>query len=218
MHTLVLYCKSYRNDIIKEFDELYVQIYGEAPGTSDPVYHGSQIKSEFIEAWNTLIPIIENTEGTFTFLEIGAYRGLWPLMLSFVCQALDKPFEYTTVTWLEQDPNNDGIHKVVNYYNDNNLSFNLINQNSQIPTTLNSLQESYNIVFIDADHRYEGVMKDIEIYSPLASDLLMFHDIRPIKPTAGCGVYKALEDSNITLDKEIVVDGVKMGIGFKYIS
>lgn len=203
--------------MIKEFDELYVQIYGEAPGTSDPVYHGSQIKSEFIEAWNTLIPIIENTEGTFTFLEIGAYRGLWPLMLSFICQALDKPFEYTTVTWLEQDPNNEGIHKVKNYYENKGLTFNLISKNSQLPSTVKDLKDKYHTVFIDADHRYEGVKKDIQLYSSLATKVLMFHDIRPIITTQYCGVHQSISDLDIILDKEIVFDGEKMGIGFKFI-
>ena len=204
--------------MIEEFDKLYVQVYGQTPGTSDPVYHGSQIKSEFIQAWNELISIIQKTEGTFTFLEVGAYRGLWPLMLSYVCEALNKPFEYTTVTWLDQDPNNEGMHKVIEYYAAKGLEFNLINQNSQLPETLEQLESSYNVVFIDADHRYAGVKKDIEIYSHLAANVLMFHDIRPINTTPDCGVNQAIQDCGITLDKEIVVDGSKMGIGFKYIN
>ncbi len=204
--------------MIEKLDKLYQEVYSQHPGNHNPVYNGSQIKEEFTQAWEELTNIIKGIDGTLTFLEIGAYRGLWPLMLSMVCEELNKPFEYTTVTWISQDPNNDGIHKVINHYKNNNLTFNLIDQNSQLPNALNSLEESYHIVFIDADHRYDGVMKDIKLYSPLASNLLMFHDIRPITPTSGCGVYKALEDSNITLDKEIVVDGEKMGIGFKYIS
>ena len=58
--------------MIKEFNKLYTQIYGHPPGNVDPIYHGSQIKNEFIEAWNILIPLIQNTEDTFTFLEITA--------------------------------------------------------------------------------------------------------------------------------------------------
>tara|TARA_R100000951_G_scaffold105429_2_gene99228 strand:- start:980 stop:1594 length:615 start_codon:yes stop_codon:yes gene_type:complete len=203
--------------MIEEFDSLYVQVYGQPPGTNDPVYHGSQIKGEFIRAWNELIGLIQNTEGTFTFLEVGAYRGLWPLMLSFVCERLNKDFIYTTVTWLEQDPNNEGIHKVQAYYESKGLQFNLVDKNSQLPETLEELEDSYHVTFIDADHRYEGVKKDIEIYSSLATKLLMFHDIRPKDTTPNCGVYQAIEDCGITLDEEIVVDGQKMGIGFKWI-
>jgi cephalosporin hydroxylase len=203
--------------MIEEFDKLYQKVYNEHSGTINPVYHGSQIKEEFILAWNELIPVIENTPGTFTFLEIGAYRGLWPLMLSFVCEALQKPFEYTTVTWIDQDPNNQGIFKVKQYYEDNQLQFNLKNRNSQLEETLNTLSSNYDVVFIDADHRYDGVLKDIKLYSPLATQLLMFHDIRPKAINSSCGVYQAIQDSGIVLDKEVVVDGGIMGIGLKYV-
>jgi hypothetical protein len=203
--------------MIEDFDKLYQKIYQEPPGTINPVYHGSQIKEEFILAWNELIQLISNSKEVFTFLEVGAYRGLWPLMLSFVCKALDKEFEYTTITWLDQDPNNDAILKVKQYYEDNGLKFNLINQNSQLDETLKLVNNSYNVVFIDADHRYEGVLKDIQLYSSLASKLLMFHDIRPKETNFNCGVYQAIQDSNITLDKEIIVNGNIMGIGLKFI-
>jgi hypothetical protein len=45
----------------------------------------------------------------------------------------------------------------------------------------------------------------------------MFHDIRPKETTPNCGVYQAIRDSNIILDKEIIVNGNLMGIGLKYI-
>lgn len=203
--------------MIEDFDKLYQEIYNENPGYINPVYHGSQIKEEFILTWNEIIKIIPNVEGVFTFLEIGAYRGLWPLMLSFVCKALDKEFEYTTITWLDQDPNNSAILKVKQYYEDNGLKFNLINQNSQLDETLKFVDSSYNVVFIDADHRYEGVLKDIQLYSSLANKLLIFHDIRPKEINPNCGVYQAIRDSNIVLDKEIVVNESIMGIGLKFI-
>lgn len=204
--------------MIEEFDQLYQQVYNELPGLADPIYHGSQIKNEFIEAWNTIIPIIEHTEDTFTFLEIGAYKGLWPLMLSFVCNSLNKKFEYTTITWMDQDPNNVDIFKVKTYYENNGLQFNLINKNSQLVSTVNELKNQYHCVFIDADHKYEGVKIDIELYSNFATKILMFHDIRPIDITPHCGVYQAIKDLGITLDKEIIYDGQKMGIGLKFIS
>ena len=34
-----------------------------------------------------------------------------------------------------------------------------------------------NLLFIDAGHGYEDVKKDFEIYSPLCTDIVMFHDI-----------------------------------------
>lgn len=34
-----------------------------------------------------------------------------------------------------------------------------------------------NILFIDADHAYEAVKMDFEMYSPLCTDIVAFHDI-----------------------------------------
>ena len=34
-----------------------------------------------------------------------------------------------------------------------------------------------NILFVDADHTYESVKNDFEMYSPLCSDIIVIHDI-----------------------------------------
>jgi hypothetical protein len=73
------------------------------------------------------------------------------------------------------------------------------------------------MVFIDAGHKYHEAANDIEKFANLASDILLFHDIRPITPTDNCGVYQAIQDLKITLDEEIAV-GDEMGIGIKYIN
>lgn len=208
----------YKIQNMEEFDMLYHNIYPYSGGSGDPSYHGSQIKEEFKRAWDCIIEYIEDIPGVVSFLEIGAYKGLWPLMLSFICKKLDKKFNYTTITWLDQDYNNQDLLKIKEYYNQEGLKFKLINLNSQDPTSKSKLKSKYHIVFIDADHRYEGAKKDIELYSSLATKLLIFHDIRPIIPTSNCGVYKAIKDSSIELDKEIIVDGGKMGIGIKFIN
>jgi hypothetical protein len=181
------------------------------------VFNGSQILKEFIEAWNQLIPVIEKTQ-SISFLEVGAFGGVWALMLSHVCEPLNIPFTYTTVTWIKSDYNgNSPLFKVKSYYENKNYNFNLIDSNSQDPKTKDFLESNYDIVFIDADHRYERVMKDISLYSSLATKVLLFHDIRPIISTSDIAVYKALQDSNIILDKEIVTNPSTMGIGLKFI-
>lgn len=50
------------------------------------------------------------------------------------------------------------------------------------PKTLKALERKLNgrpinILFIDASHRYRYVKKDFEIYSPLCSDIVAFHDV-----------------------------------------
>lgn len=62
----------------------------------------------------------------------------------------------------------------------------LIDGNSQTLETLNKLIDTLGVtkidfLFIDADHRYEGVKRDWELYSPLVrkGGLVAFHDMIP---------------------------------------
>ena len=182
-------------------------------------FNGSQIQDEFFKAWECIDTYYNSTKrGHISFLEIGAYKGLWALALAVYCTEKGTSFQYTTVTYMEQDPNNNPLYNVQEYYQSIGAPFTLINSPSQDIRVLEQLPlDKYSIVFIDGDHRYEMVKQDIEIYRPLAADMLMFHDIRPIFTNPGCGVYQAIEEAEITLDEEIIVDGQWMGIGIHYV-
>jgi len=74
---------------------------------------------------------------------------------------------------------------------DNTYSTPDILGNSHDPQTLAVLNvllrgKPINALFIDADHAYESVKKDFEIYEPLVKNIIAFHDIR----TVGFGVIK----------------------------
>ena len=54
--------------------------------------------------------------------------------------------------------------------------------NTHYPETLKILKEKLkgrpiNILFIDANHHYEAVKEDFEIYSPLCDNIVVIHDI-----------------------------------------
>lgn len=199
------------------FDKRYQLLYGEpvTPHLYNPTYGGSQIYDEFNDCWNYLISIIKDKDlSKVSFLEIGAYKGLWGLRLLHETVNLNIQSEYHTVTLMDDDSGNDKLLRVQNLhksYDDHSML--LVNNDSTDPKNLEKLNKKYNFVFIDANHEYDYVMKDIELYSNLATEALIFHDIRPRGVTKNCGVYQAIVDSGLMLSKEFVERGDIMGIG-----
>jgi len=209
--------KNYRNNVINLYSQVIQPVtYVEGPEVS---FNGSQIQDEFFKAWECIDAYYaKNKTKHISFLEIGAYKGLWALALAAYCQEKNLSFEYATVTYMEQDPNNNPLYNVQEYYRSIEASFTLVNSPAQDPKALDQLPlNKYNIVFIDGDHTYEMVKQDIAIYKPLAVNMLLFHDIRPVITNPGCGVYQAIEEAGITLDEQIIVDGDWMGIGIHYV-
>ena len=105
-----------------EFDKLYKK------HISDPVlkdatginYNGCQNANEFFAMWGILSQyIILRKLKKVRFLEIGAYKGLWALMLSHICDKLKVDYEYTTITKLSQDSTNNLTGPMIYYHNKN---------------------------------------------------------------------------------------------------
>jgi len=73
-----------------------------------------------------------------------------------------------------------------------------------------------DFLFIDADHTYEGVKRDFELYSSLVAKdgLIGFHDIAPIAPTADYGVRRFWEELKPNYKwQEIIADPRQRGFG-----
>lgn len=84
---------------------------------------------------------------------------------------------------------------------------------AQVTDILN--QEKLDILFIDADHSYEGVKKDFEMYSPLVrkGGIIAFHDIAN-DPDATYGVHKFWNEiKNNYQYQEIIDDPRRIGYG-----
>lgn len=183
-------------------------------------FEGSQKQQEFFTAWKEIEEYyIQNPTAEISFLEIGAYKGLWGIAFSEFCKMYNIKGSYLTLTMIDQDPNNQPLYKTIDYINSQGIKANLIDMNTMHQDSLPAVLEyesSFNIVFIDADHNYETVMSDISKFANLADDILLFHDIRPKQVMPNYGVYQAIVDSKLVLDKEIITDEESMGIGIIY--
>lgn len=204
--------------------EAYSKVHTQQYYTNDDniSFDGSQKQSEFFEAWNIISNFYDKSKPTkLTFLEVGAWKGLWGMAFAEFCKLNNIEGEYNTITMIDHDPNNQPLYKTIDYINEQpGLNASLINLNTFDENALPEVLKhgnSFNIVFIDAGHKYHEVINDINKFSSLASDILLFHDIRPIISTENCGVYQAIQDLKIELDEEIAVGG-EMGIGIKYIN
>ena len=72
-------------------------------------------------------------------------------------------------------------------------------QTPQMQTQVRSFCEEFDLIFIDGDHRYEGVKRDFENYRPLLSNrgVILFHDVDPdhaFKGSAAGDVWKFWAD------------------------
>tara|TARA_R110000782_G_scaffold34111_1_gene81758 strand:+ start:138 stop:860 length:723 start_codon:yes stop_codon:yes gene_type:complete len=182
----------------------------------------SQLNGEFFETWEIITQYIkDNNLKKITFLEIGAFNGLWGLMLSHIGEELNIPYEYTAIDFapeLISTPEKTSLFKLKKYYQNRKQINTIIASDSRDITNLDKLNKEYNIVFIDGDHSYEGAASDIKLYSNLATDILLFHDILWRDRVSNIdNVRKAINDSKIKLDEEISYKIGGMGIGIKYI-
>lgn len=204
-----------KTQIVKDYSDIQGQIH--ILDENHVNFHGSQKPFEFFNAWDELEQAIPDTD-TVSFLEIGAYRGLWAVAFYDWCKAHSRTPNYTTVTLISHDQHNDYLLRTEQWYQARNVPFKLFDANSQFEETRNAVRDHkshYDFVLIDADHAYEGVKKDIQLYASMATSALFFHDIRPKE--GSCGVYKAIQEAGIILNKEIVASEDMMGIGIHYV-
>ncbi len=96
----------------------------------------------------------------------------------------------------------------------------LIRSDSHSPDTLKAVRETVgttvDLLFIDADHTYEGVRSDFETYSPLvcSGGLIAFHDIVDGPPEAVGGVPRFWKELRERMPgEEIVADWSQGGYG-----
>lgn len=207
--------ESFYQNIIDSYSRIHNRV--NYTNNCEVSFEGSQKQCEFFKAWESISKYYEkNKKQDLSFLEVGAWKGLWGIAFYEFCKLHNINGHYVTVTWIDHDIQaNKELSKVIAYLNENSLKADLINGDSTSEYCVNAIKDikaNYDIVYIDAAHEYEYVVKDISNYGHLANDMLMFHDIRPEYG----GVYNAIKDLNVKLDEEIIDANHTMGIGIKY--
>jgi len=180
-------------------------------------FNGSQKPYEFYSAWDRIDKHFDKyPTNKITFLEIGAYRGLWAEALRAYGKFKGIDVHYSTITLISHNPeNNKRLYEIQKLYQSEEKAFDLIPDSSLVESSLKQLPlTSYNIVFIDGNHSYEAVMIDNSFYCPLASDIVLWHDVIGLP-----AVKRAIDHSNISLDEVIGKEEgrTSMGIGVKYV-
>lgn len=180
-------------------------------------FDGSQKQSEFLKCWNFIKKHYSSyTRKNISFLEIGAWKGLWGIAFGELCNELNVCGKYTTITLIDQDLQNQSLYKTIEHLNNVGVESIIINGDSTNNDTFNKAKEvsdNFDIILIDGSHYYKDVIVDIKKYFPLANDMVIFHDIRPKKYTNDVAVYKAIQDSNLQLSVEFTDGDETMGIG-----
>ncbi len=199
-------------NIFKETCDLYQELIS----TNLNDFDGSQHPDEFRQCLYALANNLSTIESKqVSFLEVGAYKGLWAIAHYVICRHNNKIPQYATATWMNHNSENQSLYKVKNFYESQGFKFDIVDGDSTKKETILELIDQsgneYNLVLIDADHAYKSVMKDIRNYGPMAKDILLFHDIK----TPKCGVAKAIKKSKIKLNLEISYGNI-MGIGIVF--
>ena len=140
-------------------------------------YNGSQTRDEFLLTLLYLEHRIREIESdVVSFLEIGAFKGLWAIALDFLCKKHNKTPFYVTATWLKHNPENEDLIDVCQDMGARGFaSAKIIDGNSADPAIIQTVyktRKTYDFVLIDADHSMKAVQKDIESYSHLALSLI----------------------------------------------
>ncbi len=139
-----------------------------------------QVPTEIVDCLIRIIPL--NIKSA---VEIGVYRGGLSYFLAAVLQRICPDFKLTMI-----DPWDSLLG-----YEEFSKRLNLINV---IPSTSdNFIGKSFDFVFIDGDHMFEGAMKDFYNLGRYAKKAIAFHDIHDHTP--GTGTVRAWNEIKLEM-------------------
>ena len=132
-------------------------------------------------------------------VEIGVFEGLNSLTL---LKALDikklylvDPYDYNTpIAGMKMSKDKAQQTKEIAEHRLNEFADKIVWINKLSDKAINDINEELDFVYVDGNHKYEAVRKDIELYYPKIKDggMMSFHDYD--KPDENNGVIQAVEE------------------------
>lgn len=156
-----------------------------------------------------------------TIMEIGTDRGgtlyLWSQLPVDVDQVISLDLDYNTLDWSGKYWQNRQVF-YERFSDDTEITCLELNshQQSSVDTVEDIANNSIDFLFIDADHSYDGVKQDFELYQPIMSNdgLVALHDINNNR----CGVPKFWDEIVDEYQTTEIVCGLEEGIKAPHIS
>jgi len=179
-----------------------------------------QIGGQIIKELEQLITICQKLKVT-SYLEVGARDGG---ALEYFVTRVRTINKVCTVDWVGQRwgrANSDiQLNVVMESLEASGLDTYTIYGNSTTPEIIAEAQSygPYDVVFIDADHTYDGVKADLKNYGPMATIVIGMHDINhpANSPAFGPTLLFKEERDNYRKSETFIAEGSKKGIGVLY--
>lgn len=151
-----------------------------------------EVYSNKIEGWMTdeeLNFLHQLSKRYNTIAEIGSWKGRSTNALLSGCPGI-----VTAIDHFKGSDPKDKTHGAVGVYEqfiENTKDFNNLKTLRMSSEEASNITDTFEMVFIDAEHTYDGVKKDIELWKNKATKILCGHDYTPGWP----GVVKAVEET-----------------------
>jgi cephalosporin hydroxylase len=145
----------------------------------------------FHHHYHILYDIANTFDDAINYVEIGCYAG------GSACLMLQRPKTNVVSIDLGRPINPKIVYENVKNLNVHSNSYNYLEGSSQSENMVNRLKEivqNINILFIDGDHSYNGVINDFNLYEKMvvSGGYIVFDDY--YDNTSSPGVRKAVDD------------------------
>jgi predicted O-methyltransferase YrrM len=166
----------------QEIHRLVLEIGSDRVGVFGGKYTGGVNLQQVPEEITQCLHYLNIATKIENYLEIGAASG----GLTYL---INKIFHPEIIVVVDNNSHTKSKYRANILKDVNHLQIIGDSQSKEVVGTIQGLPYKYDLVVIDADHRYEGTKKDVDNYKSLSRDFILLHD------TVCCkGVKKVFEE------------------------